>query len=93
METKNPKYINTNLLGRGIDIKKGDKMNLTKADKYALLGLVPAACILVAVVLGLQFIAPLRKAAYILAGILMTVAYYITLLMLVHLHHVRKPKQ
>jgi len=67
-------------------------MELSRADKYALGGLIPAACILIAVVLGLQFIAPIGKAAYILAGILMTVAYYITLLMLVHLHHIRKPK-
>ena len=93
MEIKTPKYINTNLLGRGIDIKKGDKMSLTKADKYALGGLIPAACILIAVVLGLQFIVPIQKAAYIWAGILMTAAYYITLLMLVHLHHIKKPKQ
>jgi hypothetical protein len=67
-------------------------MKLTKADKYALLGLIPALFILIAVVLGLQFIAPMKKAVYVLAGILVSAAYYITFLMLVNLHHVRKPK-
>ncbi len=65
-------------------------MELTMADKYALAGLIPALLLLVGVVLGLQFIAPVNVAAYIWAGVLITAAFYTTFLILVNLHHVKK---